>query len=750
MSLLLALSPVRLYLRNSVLNGQTRGGTALFDLLTVAGSSTDTAVVNTTIAGTEIQFTKTAGGSPVAFISPRFDANYTVTGADLAAWFAESSALVNAGARVRLYRWRAGAETEFTGSPADDGVEFTTTAALNTWLSSLTALDFLTDDRLLLVPYVVNVGAMTMGTATLYFNGAVGAGGSPTYALVQTASGTAGAGVATVTLTSAPTVGNIMFAQYFSRAVTQTPPAGWTLAVNQNNPIEADNVSIYYRIVQSGDGTTYVWGNGTDAELVTITEFSCSTGWPSNPVNATGSTARTTAVSSLSSGTTGATTQAAAVSIGAVGLRNVFANTPSWTNSFTSQGIVGGGVTVNTLMGAYKIESTTGTKESTVTWLGGAETAMGAIAVFIGNLTPAADSYADIYPALTFKAESGGAYTLTALTGAYALAGQSAVLNKSELITANAGAYTYAGISAVLRKSRLLTAQTGSYVLAGQSATLNKSKTIVANTGGYVYVGNSAVLTYTTGATAYSLTALTGNYTFAGNAATLTKSKLINANVGAYTYTGIAATLTRSKRLVAQTGSYTVSGQSSILTRNKRIVASTGNYSLAGNSAILTYTPLAGVYTLTCLTGAYVYAGNAANLTYVGNAQQGAGHGSNEARKRFYVDDVPYDVPISSIDYFLSNLPKLAEKEPEKIAIQSVKKTGEVARAQVLVKTHAYEAFKDLVATQIQIPSFDYQAIYEFEQNTLNQLALLAALELKAQNEYKLKYKARLLALLLD
>lgn len=163
----------RLYQRNTTLNGQTRGGTSVFDLLTTRGNSTETAIVNTTVAGSEIQFTKTAGGAPLAFISPRFAAPYTVTGFDIANWFSESMVLVNAGARYRFYRWRAGVETEFTGSPSDSGVEFTTTNALYKWAASVTALEFIEDDRLLVVPYAVNVGVMAMGTATLYFNGVV-------------------------------------------------------------------------------------------------------------------------------------------------------------------------------------------------------------------------------------------------------------------------------------------------------------------------------------------------------------------------------------------------------------------------------------------------------------------------------------------------------------------------------------------------------------------------------------------------
>lgn len=212
-----------------------------------------------------------------------------------------------------------------------------------------------------------------------------GGSAAPIYNLVQTASGVGSDATATATFGSTPTVGNLMVAHYFTRATTATPPAGWTQAVQSFNATENDSVNVYYRIVQSGDGTGYTWGDGTDDELVRISEWSSSTGWPANPVDKTATTGRTTATSSLSSGTTATTTQADELSIAAVGLRNIVANTPNYTNSFTGQTLVTGGTNTSTLFPAYKIETATGAKETTVSWSGGAETAIGCIAVFKGN-----------------------------------------------------------------------------------------------------------------------------------------------------------------------------------------------------------------------------------------------------------------------------------------------------------------------------------------------------------------------------
>jgi hypothetical protein len=256
--------------------------------------------------------------------------------------------------------------------------------------------------------------------------------------------------------------------------------------------------------------------------------------------------------------------------------------------------------------------------------------------------------------ALPTAAAAGGSYTLTATTGAY----------------------IYAGISAILKRNRVLVAQTGAYTLAG----------------------NNAVLTYTAGATAYTLTALTGNYTLSGNSATLTKSKLINATTGAYTYAGIAATLTRSKRLIAQTGNYTVSGQSTVLLRNKRLIATTGNYILAGNNAVLTYTPATVGYTLTCLTGSYVLAGNSANLSYSGTLQNVSGGGSSSRHRRKFVQINNQNVWFDSPDEIYALLEKVKERIPE-LARQKAVKIKTVSQA------------RQVKAPTIQV---NYNNLYDF------------------------------------
>lgn len=68
------------------------------------------------------------------------------------------------------------------------------------------------------------------------------------------------------------------------------------------------------------------------------------------------------------------------------------------------------------------------------------------------------------------RVASGGAYTLTGLSGTYSYAGASATLLRSRLIVADPGAYTYTGASVTLLKSKVIEALSGSYIYTGQTA----------------------------------------------------------------------------------------------------------------------------------------------------------------------------------------------------------------------------------------------------------------------------------------
>jgi hypothetical protein len=174
-------TPTTLYLRSTTAAGI---GT-FFDALPTAGTAASTGIVNTTAGGTDIPWTRTAGGTALEWISGRSPAGgWTMAGAFTASIYAmESNVAANVGLRLRLYRRSAaGVETELPGSPWDHGTEFT---ALKT-LYSITAtpssaVSFAEDDRLVIRCAIVPAGG-TMGsgrTATLtYDDNAVRSGDS--------------------------------------------------------------------------------------------------------------------------------------------------------------------------------------------------------------------------------------------------------------------------------------------------------------------------------------------------------------------------------------------------------------------------------------------------------------------------------------------------------------------------------------------------------------------------------------------
>jgi hypothetical protein len=166
----------KLYLRSTDTPKFGFGGR--FDALTTAGPSLTTAIVNTAASGTDIQWTKTAGGQQLEWISPPFAADVTILTTDTITfnlWGLESNLSANCGARVHLYRWSSvdGSLTELAGSPWSKGVEFTTSAAVQNWTGTVSSNQtFFTNDRLVIRCAITNVGTMATGfTCTMDYDG---------------------------------------------------------------------------------------------------------------------------------------------------------------------------------------------------------------------------------------------------------------------------------------------------------------------------------------------------------------------------------------------------------------------------------------------------------------------------------------------------------------------------------------------------------------------------------------------------
>lgn len=164
----------KLFLRETTLNGI---GT-FRDMVTTAGASLTTGVVNTAISGTNIQWTKTAGGSVLEWISGRSPAGgWTLSGTmTFNIWAQESNMTANCGGRARYYKRTAGGtETEIATSPADDGVEFGTARAAMNWTEVPTSTAFAENDRLVVRYFITNIGTMSGGfTCTMAYDAATG------------------------------------------------------------------------------------------------------------------------------------------------------------------------------------------------------------------------------------------------------------------------------------------------------------------------------------------------------------------------------------------------------------------------------------------------------------------------------------------------------------------------------------------------------------------------------------------------
>jgi hypothetical protein len=135
-----------------------------YDMVTTAGSSAVEAIVNTAASGTQIQWTRTAGGTVLEFISGRVPSGgFTLSGTmSFSIWASENNMSANAGARARVFKRAAnGTETEVGGGPYDDGVEFSTpNIAEMTWTGTPTSTAFAENDRIVVRYYITNVGTM--------------------------------------------------------------------------------------------------------------------------------------------------------------------------------------------------------------------------------------------------------------------------------------------------------------------------------------------------------------------------------------------------------------------------------------------------------------------------------------------------------------------------------------------------------------------------------------------------------------
>jgi hypothetical protein len=137
----------------------------------------------------------------------------------------------------------------------------------------------------------------------------------------------------------------------------------------------------------------------------------------------------------------------------------------------------------------------------------------------------------------------GGAYTITAAAGSYALAGKAAAVLKTRILSAAAGSYSLTGNAASVIKGRVLSASAGSYAVTGKAASIARRRVLSASAGSYAYTGKSATIAYAPATGAYTLTAAAGSYAVTGASAAIRRTRVLSAAAGAYTFAGKSANI---------------------------------------------------------------------------------------------------------------------------------------------------------------------------------------------------------------
>lgn len=169
-----------LYLRR---DASAVGGNFFQAVTTKSAVASTTGIVNTSAGATQIQWTRTGGGTVLEWISPRLKDHWYfqalgVTGAWTVQAFltaTESNASANVGFRLKLFRWRNGTEVEIFRM--DSNAEVTGGAQqFNDYLAAanvvVTPTDLQVDDRIAIRIYAIPVGgAMPAGqTSSLFYD----------------------------------------------------------------------------------------------------------------------------------------------------------------------------------------------------------------------------------------------------------------------------------------------------------------------------------------------------------------------------------------------------------------------------------------------------------------------------------------------------------------------------------------------------------------------------------------------------
>lgn len=340
----------KLVLRNTAANGIG----SYFDMLVDSfGSAADTGVVNTAASGTEIQWTRTAGGTVLEFISGKAPAGgFTLAGAmTFSIWAKGSNMNANCGARARVFkRTAAGVESEVGGGPYSDGIEFTTADAEYTWTGAPTSTAFAENDRIIVRYYITNVGTMGGGfTSTLTYNAANAATGDSFFQIAETVAfkpastiveaDAASVGAATVSADSGAVAGSVGA----SDGVAATSGAGaalWLSTGSSEGAATATGSAAWFgAAAAASDGAAAVSGTSgaTAGSAVSSAGVCAADGWASAFAATVADAAGVTTASGSGASTNQATAEAAASATASATAAAMFTATAATAGAATAQ-----------------------------------------------------------------------------------------------------------------------------------------------------------------------------------------------------------------------------------------------------------------------------------------------------------------------------------------------------------------------------------------------------------------------------
>jgi hypothetical protein len=588
------IAPTLLHLRNTQTNGISIGGVACYDLLTTLGSAPDTAVVNATASGTDIQFTKTAGGSALWFITGRVPSGgWTIENSDIALWLFSSAATVNAGGRYRLHKWSAGTLTLITGSPFDDGVEIDTVEALYEWAGNVTDTALAENDRLVLELDITNVGTMASGTVTLMFNGDGLAGiveeSGPEYSNYDETSNHTTNTVA-ITVTDA---------DYLAIAIhggnsggTDVPDIssitvnGSSTGVNAVSGATSGQLNFGDRARNFG----YELVGPTAGSYNVVVTFSATIDL--SKVTVQGYKNVNPASPSEGGNSTGVQTSAA-------GNKNV---APT-TGTVAGDMLYGGGIFPGSDGSASCVDipisysyyanngwalivgadASTGTGEN-LTFANDQFQGWAAFVWAIKNKPPSRDSYLNVYPSVTFKPEGGGT-DVDPAEGDLTFTGYAPAVTQSvnRFVNPAEGDLTFTGYAPAVTQSdnRFVNPTEGDFTFTGYAPTITQSVNVNPTEGDFTFTGYAPVVTQSDNR---FVAPAEGDLTFTGYAPIVKQLININPDEGDLTFTGYAPTITQSVNVNPIQGDLDFTGYAPVVTQsdNRFVAPAEGDFTFTG------------------------------------------------------------------------------------------------------------------------------------------------------------------------